>query len=187
MSKSLLKELLQRKVFRGIGIYVLVAWIIMQAAEIVLPAFNLPEWTLRFIIIGLVLGLPVVAVFAWLFDVTPEGIKRDSEIDRSAQSTDSAGRIVDFAIIGVLLIAVVYFGWHYFVGKPVITEAAAREPSIAVLPFVNMSGDKENDYFSDGVSEELLNALARVDGLKVAGRTSSFFFKGKDQDLRILG
>ncbi len=187
MSKSLFKELLQRKVFRGIGIYVLAAWLIMQAAEIVLPAFELPTWTLRFVIIALVLGLPVVAVLSWIFDVTPSGIKRDSEIERAERNPSRTGRLIDFTIIGVLAIAATYFGWHYFSGSPVIPEAAAMDPSIAVLPFVNMSGDQDNEYFSDGVSEELLNALAKVEGLKVAGRTSSFFFKGKDQDLRIIG
>ncbi len=187
MKDSFFQELLKRKVFRGIALYVVIAWLIMQAAEIVLPAFGLPDSTLRFVIIGLLLGLPVAALFSWAFEVSTAGIRRESKIRQLDRPPGKLGRSIDFALIGVLAILASYFGWHYFTTGSAVPEAIASEPSIAVLPFVNMSGDQSNDYFSDGISEELLNALAKVPGLKVAGRTSSFFYKGKNQDLRTIG
>ncbi len=187
MQNSFFQELLQRKVFRGIAVYVVVAWLIMQAAEIVLPAFDLPNWTLRFVIIGLVLGLPVVAVLSWAFDLSSKGLQRESKVRRTDPAPGKVSRTVDFVLIGVLAVLASYFGWHYFTTGSALPEAIAAEPSIAVLPFVNMSDDRSNDYFSDGISEELLNALAKVPGLKVAGRTSSFFYKDKNQDLRTIG
>lgn len=187
MNDSFFQELLKRKVIRGIALYVVVAWLIMQAAEIVLPAFDLPNWTLRVVIISLVAGLPIAALLSWAFDLTSRGIRREHSIRDKKSEPGKISRTIDFAIIGVLGVLATYFGWHYFTTGSAVPEALASEPSIAVLPFVNMSGDASNEYFSDGISEELLNALAKVEGLKVAGRTSSFFYKGKDQDLRVIG
>lgn len=187
MNESFFQELLKRKVFRGIALYVVVAWLIMQAAEIVLPAFDLPNWTLRVVIISLLAGLPVAALLAWAYDLSTTGLRRERDLREEKPEPGKISRGIDFAIIAVLAVLASYFGWHYFSTGSAIPEAMASEPSIAVLPFVNMSDDASNEYFSDGISEELLNALAKVDGLKVAGRTSSFFYKGKDQDLRIIG
>ncbi len=187
MQNSFFQELLKRKVFRGIALYVVAAWLLMQAGEIVLPAFGLPDSALRILIITLVAGLPVAALFSWAFEVSTSGIRRESKVAREAKPVSKFGRSFDFVIIGVLTILVSYFGWHYFTTGSPVPEAAASEPSIAVLPFVNMSGDEANEYFSDGISEELLNALAKVPELKVAGRTSSFSYKGKNEDLRTIG
>ena len=187
MQDSFFQELLKRKVIRGVAIYVVIAWLMMQAAEIVFPAFDLPGWALRSLIIALVAGLPVAALTSWAYDLTKSGLQREDELEKSSVGTGTVSRGIDFAIIAVLGVLVAYFGWHYFTTGSAVPEALASEPSIAVLPFANMSGDQSYEYFSDGISEELLNALAKVEGLKVAGRTSSFFYKGKDQDLRLIG
>ncbi|MBL6688947.1 MAG: hypothetical protein ISP91_01005 [Pseudomonadales bacterium] len=154
----------------------------------------------------LLLGLPFVAVFAWLFEVTPGGLKRTRDVDADNSISHSTGQRINNIIIGLLSVAVIFFAWEYF-NRPelpqadAITAAAApihdevevtgepmdTRPSIAVLPFVNMSSDKENEYFSDGLSEELLNLLAQIPGLRVASRTSSFFYKGKNENLTQIG
>jgi TolB-like protein len=192
---SLFEELKRRKVFKvGVG-YLVVAWLIVQVASIGFPAFDAPPWALRVFILVLLLGFPISLLFAWAFDVTPEGVKAD----RAAQGNKR------FLLVTVVLIALA-FAW-YFKGQPTMREeapaantaaaapakAAAAAPakfparSIAVLPFVNMSTDPENEFFSDGISEEILNSLARIEGMQVVGRTSSFQFKGKNTDLRTIG
>jgi len=135
--------------------------------------------------------------FAWAFELTPEGLKKEKHVDRSKSITQQTGRKLDFTIIMVLVLALGYFAFDKFIQKPEATVTATQtaenaattevEKSIAVLPFVNMSDDAANEYFSDGISEEILNALAKIKQLKVAGRTSSFAFKGKNQDLRQIG
>jgi len=200
-----LAELKRRNVIRMAGLYLVGAWLLIQIAETLLPAFDVPGWVLRAIIIVLALGFLPALVFSWIYELTPEGLKRDAEVDpaqsiapRTAQRMDRlifAGLIV---LIG--LIAADRF-WPRQVSPPApasmdaqssdpATPAASTpattsaEPvdrrSIAVLPFVNMSSDPENEHFADGMSEELLNILAGIDGLKVASRTSAFSFKGKD-------
>ena len=141
--------------------------------------------------------------FAWAFELTPDGLKREHEVDRSQSISSQTGRKLDYAIIGVLIVALAYFAYDKFVLDPsrdaelvqAITETVAEqvtgiqsrrnaaEKSIAVLPFVNMSDDPGNEYFSDGIAEELMNVLVKVAGLRVASRTSSFSFKGKDTSI----
>jgi TolB-like protein len=145
------------------------------------------------------IGFPLALIVAWAFELTPEGIKREAEVDRTDSITRVTGRKFDFAIIGLLAVAVVYFAVDKFIleVEPEQTEVTAalvlsaqpiaQEKSIAVLPFVNMSPDPDNEYFSDGLSEEILNRLAQVPNLRVAGRTSSFQFKGENRDLREIG
>ncbi len=151
-------------------------------------------------------GLPFALFFAWAFELTPEGLKREYEVDRSQSITHETSRKLDFIIIGVMAVALGYFVYDKLVlsiardaalveaTTQAMTEQTATEvasaqsdKSIAVLPFVNMSSDAEQEYFSDGISEEILNALAKVKGLQVTGRTSSFAFKGQNQDLRMIG
>ena len=150
----------------------------VQIATQVLPVFEMPTWTMRVVVIAVVLGFPCALVFAWFYELTPEGLKRESEIDPSDSIKQHAGgRKLDFAIIGVLAVAVVLLLTDRFVLRHGVNETAAlpmTEKSIAVLPFVNMSEEKANEYFSDGISEELLNLLTKVPQLKVAARTSSF-------------
>ena len=190
-------ELKRRNVFRVAVAYLVAAWLLLQVADIVLDNINAPDWVIQVFMLALVVGLPVALIFAWAFEMTPEGIKREKDVDRSQSITHHTGRKLDRVIIGILALAVVVLvidrvrhAQHD--ETPVATDTAEAQPvsaapSIAVLPFVNMSSDPEQEYFSDGISEEILNSLAKVKELKVAGRTSSFAFKGQNQDLRQIG
>jgi TolB-like protein/Tfp pilus assembly protein PilF len=194
---GLFGELKRRNVFKVGAAYVVMAWLIAQGVDVFLENFGAPEWVIKTILLLLVAGLPVALFFAWAFELTPEGIKKEKDVDRSQSITHETGRKLDYTIIAVLLVALTWFAWDKFsTTPPAAIEAAApteavapaeAAKSIAVLPFVNMSEDASNEYFSDGISEEILNALAKVKELKVAGRTSSFAFKGQNDDLRKIG
>jgi TolB-like protein len=176
--------------------YVIVGWLILQFADVLVPLLTLPEWVGRLIFLLLLVGFPLALFFAWAYELTPEGLKKEKDVDRSESITHITGRKLDFVIIGVLLIALALFAVERFVLLPdrapaieAPKEIVATEvqQSIAVLPFVNMSPDPDQEYFSDGLSEEILNLLAKIPELKVIGRTSSFAFKGKNEDLRSIG
>ncbi len=190
---DLFVELKRRNVFRVAIVYVVVAWIILQLSEILMPAFGIPEWGLRFIFIVIMLGFPLALIFAWAFEMTPEGIKREKDVDRSQSITPDTGRKLDRMMITVLALAVVFLVVDNYVldqgdSTPgTVVESDEALYSIAVLPFVNMSNDPDNEYFSEGLSEELLNVLAKIENFRVAGRTSSFSFKGKDTDFQTIG
>ena len=205
---SFFNELKRRNVIRVGLAYVVVAWLMTQVLQILFESFGTPDWVMKTVLVLLAAGLPFALIFAWAFEITPEGLKREKEIDRSRSITLATGRKLDRAIIGVLVVALGYFVFDKFVadtprnadlieaakqevvepgGSQANTEPAPSDKSIAVLPFINMSGDQENEYFSDGLTEELLNALARIKELKVTGRTSSFAFKGQNTDLREVG
>ena len=191
---SFFAELQRRNVVR-VGIaYAVIGWVLAQVAGFAAETFGAPDWVLKMFVVFLLLGLPIALFFAWAFELTPEGLKREKDIDRSASITRQTGRMLDFVIIGVLALAVVLLLadrlWLSDALPPAGPEAGevvatTGRQSIAVLPFVNMSGD--DDYFADGLSEELLNLLANIPELKVAGRTSSFVFKNKTEDLRAIG
>jgi TolB-like protein/Flp pilus assembly protein TadD len=215
---SLFSELRRRNVFRVAMLYGVVAWLIMQVADVVMPRVGIPEWGVTLVILLLVLGFPIVVIAAWAFELTPEGLKRTGEVDRNASITPVTGQRINHLIIGVLALALVFVVIDSYVlrdeppaaekieatqasasddatarqappgtvGGPASDAAAPALTSIAVLPFVNMSSDAEQEYFSDGLSEELLNLLAKIEEFKVAGRTSSFAFKGKNDDLRVI-
>jgi TolB-like protein/tetratricopeptide (TPR) repeat protein len=174
-------ELKRRKVFKVGAAYLIVAWLAVQAASIGFPAFDAPPWALRIFILIALLGFPIAVVMAWVFDITPAGVK----LDAGASGTKGL-----FAV--AVLLIVLALGW-YFYGQPsfrkgdVTTPSVADRNSIAVLPFANMSGKTEEDYFSDGMTEELLNVLAKVPQLKVVARTSVFQFKDKGGDIREIG
>jgi TolB-like protein len=200
---QLFQELQHRNVFRVAIGYVVSSWLLVQVADLVLENIGSPDWVMQTIMLVLVLGFPVVVFFSWAYEVTPEGIKRESEIDRSQSIRHHTGRKLDRAIVAVLVLALGYFDYDKFVLGPqratelveglkqatteqaVVATDVPAEPdnSIAVLPFVNMSSDEEQEYFSDGLSEELLNLLAKIPELQVAARTSSFSFKGKDLEV----
>jgi adenylate cyclase len=204
---QLLQELQRRNVFRVAIGYVVSSWLLVQVADLVLENIGSPDWVMQTIMLLLALGFPVVVFFSWAYEVTPEGLKRESEVDRSQSITHVTGRKLDRAIVAVLVIALAYFAFDKFVLGPrrdaelvqgmqqAVSDQARAESkvtaesdaSIAVLPFVNMSSDAEQEYFSDGLSEELLNLLAKIPELRVIGRTSSFQFKGKNEDLRVIG
>ncbi len=163
---SFFAELKRRKVIRLAIVYLVAGIVILEGADVLVPALALQEWVLRLVALLLILGFPLSLIMAWHFDWTPDGLKRADSADDAAPvagPTDPKTEVAD---------------------EPVAdTPTTPAKASVAVLPFVNMSGDKENEYFSDGLSEELLNVLSKVGSLKVAARTSSFHFKGKTGDI----
>ncbi|HTD29637.1 MAG TPA: tetratricopeptide repeat protein, partial [Xanthomonadaceae bacterium] len=188
--RSFLAELKRRNVLRAGALYIGAAWALSQGVAQLLPVFDIPNWVVRWFVIAAVIGFPFAMLFSWFYEWTPQGIVRESEVAPDESVTRETGRKLDRWIIAVLSIAVVLLLADVFVPHRDAGSNAAggsTDKSIAVLPFVNMSGDPKNDYFSDGITEEILNALAQVPGLKVAARTSAFAFKGKDQDLRKVG
>ncbi|MEE8281573.1 MAG: tetratricopeptide repeat protein, partial [Gammaproteobacteria bacterium] len=154
---------------------------------VITPILGLPGWAPKLIFVILAVGFVPALIFAWAFELTPEGLKKEKHVDRSESITRHTGRKLDFAIIAVLMLAVGLLLADRFSGKPAPDAEQVTNKSIAVLPFVNISSDKEQEYFSDGITEEILNLLASVKELKVAGRTSSFAFKGQNDDLRRIG
>jgi TolB-like protein/predicted negative regulator of RcsB-dependent stress response len=189
-------ELRRRNVFKVAVAYAIVAWLLIEMTATVFPALKLPEWTVTFVTALILISFPVILIGAWAFEVTPDGLKRTREVPLEHSITHVTGRKFDFAIIGLLAIAVVFLIVDNYVlvdePAPAVSEQSELavqpvEKSIAVLPFVNMSSDPEQEFFSDGLSEEILNLLAKIRGLKVIGRTSSFAFKGRNEDLRGIG
>jgi TolB-like protein/Tfp pilus assembly protein PilF len=195
---SFFKELKRRNVFR-VGIaYTVVAWLVAQVVDLVLESFGTPPWLMKSLLVILAAGLPIALVFAWAFEMTPEGLKKEKDVDRSQSITSMTGRKLDRMIIGIMAVVIAFLVLDRFVltdestppvagveQQPAVAEeetvpAVDTGPSVAVLPFVNMSGDAENEYFSDGLTETLLHMLAQLPDLRVAARTSSFAFKGKD-------
>jgi serine/threonine-protein kinase len=187
---SFFKELKRRNVIRVAIAYAIVGWLLVEVASVVIPTLLLPDWTLRILVLFVILGLPLALIFAWAFELTPEGLKKEKDVDRSQSITHHTGRKLDRMIIALLVVALAFvIVDNYVLDRSVMDEGPARAQgvSIAVLPFVNMSNDPEQEYFSDGISEELLNLLTKIPEFRVAGRTSSFSFKGQNQDLREIG
>ncbi|TDJ31379.1 MAG: tetratricopeptide repeat protein [Gammaproteobacteria bacterium] len=198
---SLFEELKRRNVLRVVVLYIVVGWLLIQVADVLFPAMELPNWTIRLVFAMLLIGFPAAIIFSWAFEITPEGVKREKDVDRSKSVTHHTGRKLDYITIGVVIAAVALAFADRLTREPqVVAESVVQaetaqpvetssgrpessETSIAVLPFVNMSDDASNEYFSDGISEELLNLLVRVEGLRVPSRTSSFAFKGTNTDL----
>jgi TolB-like protein/Tfp pilus assembly protein PilF len=185
--RGFVSELRRRNVFRAAAFYAASAWLVVQIATQVFPFFDVPSWTVRWIVVAAVIGFPFLLVFAWFYEITPEGLKRESEIETSASMRRETGRKLDRWIIAVLLVAVVLLVTSRFVPRHEGGATAAPAKSIAVLPFIDLSPDHDQQYFSDGVAEELLNALTRLNDLKVAGRTSSFSFRDRAGDVRTIG
>ena len=189
------EELKRRNVFR-VGIaYLIAAWLLIQIVETLFPIFGLSDALIRLVAILVIIGFPLILIFSWLYELTPEGLKLERDVDRSRSVVHHAGKKLDRAIIVVLTLALGYFAFDKFVLDPVrdtereetVAKQARSEAlvesygdnSIAVLPFVNMSDDAGNEYFSDGIADELLNLLSRIPRLRVISRSSSFSFKGK--------
>ena len=193
---SFFAELKRRNVVR-VGIaYAVIGWLLAQVAEFAFENFGAPEWVLKTFVVLVLLGLPLVLLFAWAFELTPEGVKREKDVDRSQSITPQTGQKLNKLIIVVMALAIGYFALDKFVlsnqaatrTETTSTEASVElQRSIAVLPFVDMSPGKDQEYFTDGLTENLLNALAQLRQLRVAGRTSSFAFKNRNEDLREIG
>jgi TolB-like protein len=199
LSDSFFTELKRRNVFK-VGIaYLVLAWVVVQVTDSAVPALGMPEWVNTVVFYFGMIGFPFVIFFSWVFEVTPEGVKRESEITAEESVGAHTGRKLDFMIIGLLVIALVYFIYQNQFNQPpgaeypseisATSESAKELPeqtiihSIAVLPFVDMSNDKNQQYFSDGISEEILNVLVKISSLKVVSRTSSFQFKDRDMGI----
>jgi TolB-like protein/Tfp pilus assembly protein PilF len=219
---SFVAELKRRNVIRMAGLYLVGAWLAVQVFATLLPVFEAPAWIMKAIVATIVIGFVPTLIFSWIYELTPEGIKRDVDVPpeqsigkqtarrpltaiHGLRGTWTPVQRIDFAIIAVLLVALVYFAVDKFVLGPRHDSAAAASSakatndvagpaadaadakSIAVLPFTDLSPAHDQEYFSDGMAEEILNALAQVKDLRVAGRTSSFHFKGTNEDLRTVG
>jgi TolB-like protein/Flp pilus assembly protein TadD len=207
VKRSLLAELRRRNVFKAGAAYLALGWVMVQITATLVPALNLPSSLVPIVTWIGVIGFPFVIMFSWIYELTPEGLKRESEVDRSASITHITSRRLDYIGIGLLVLAIGLFAFDRFAPRRVELAAASREAqtpavpnastpsaasaaptvsdnSIAVLPFVDMSQTKDQEYFSDGITEELLNLLAKIPQLQVTARTSSFSFKGKEIGIR---
>jgi adenylate cyclase len=187
---SLFNELKRRNVFRVALAYAVVAWLLLQVGDTLAPALHLPEWATSLLAFFLIIGFPLAIFFAWAFELTPEGIRPEKSVSREQSVTRSTGRKLDFIVIGLLAITIAYFSYDKFDGSDELVATTDSDPSrrsIAVLPFVNMSSDPEQEYFSDGLSEELLNLLAKIPQLRVTSRSSAFYYKGKDIKISEIG
>ena len=195
------EQLKQRNVFRVAILYLVVCWLILDPVHVIFHMLDVPVWANRLVVMLMAVGFPAVVIFAWVYEITPEGLKPTVEVPHHKSIRKLTGRRLDRAIIAVLAVALTYFVLDKFwISKhvaapqpvastaPVVPATATTAPatatpfappphSIAVLPFINLSGDPAQEYFSDGLTEELLNSLAEIDGLQVAARTSSFSFR----------
>ncbi len=191
LQAGFLLEWRRRHVVRVAIAYAVVAWVLVQLAATVFPIFGAPVWVLKVFLALLTLGFPVAVILAWAFEMMPDGVHRTmpahSDEARSHEQTRRVGQKLNLKIIAVLLLAVTVLAWRQFMFHPApafasITVAPAK--SIAVPPLVNESGDPEEQYFSDGLSEDLITALSQFAGLKVIGRNSAFQFRDSKDDPR---
>src|SRR5215475_2226393 len=175
-------ELKRRNVYKVAVTYVVAGWALAQGIAQVFPIFDVPSWVVRLLVLLIVIGFPIALILAWVFELTPEGLKRTEAADAAGQH--SAGHVwIYVVIVGALLSTALFMLGRYGFREKNLLSNEVSAKSIAVLPFVNLSSDKEQEYFSDGLSEELLNKLAQISQLRVIARTSSFSFKGKDVDV----
>lgn len=202
---SLFQELKRRNVFKVAIAYIVVSWLVAQVLQLVFESFGTPDWVMKTVLVLMAMGLLFALFFAWAFELTPDGLKRETDVDRSQSIAPQTGKKLNYTIFFVMLLAIGYFAWENYALKQAPANAPAQtaaqtaaeplagealsEPdkSVAVLPFVDMSPEKDQEYFTDGLTENLLNALAQLRELKVAGRTSSFAFKNRNEDLRSIG
>ena len=184
------EELKRRNVIKATMAYIVVAWVLIQVLTNILPVFQAPAWVLQTLMILLAIGLPIWIFFSWVYDVTPEGIKKTDDIATDEKITATTNKRLNILILIVLIVAV---GLNFIDTDNSENTAVASNPeitrdnSIAVLPFLDMSPLKDQEYYSDGIAIEILNSLCKFKKLKVVGRTSSFAFKGKGEDIKSIG
>ena len=180
---SLVAELKRRNVFRVGVAYTVVAWLFIQIADVILATFDASSWVMQTFVSLVILGFPIAVVLAWVYELTPSGLKRSDDVLRQTSIHWLTGRRLDGAIISLLVMAVVFLVYENYVSKGLAGLQEAEPVTIAVLPFENHSADVGDEYFADGLADELLSALGRVREIKVASRTASFYFKDKDVDV----
>ncbi|PYI91334.1 MAG: hypothetical protein DME97_13660 [Verrucomicrobia bacterium] len=184
--KKFFAELQRRNVYRVAVAYGVVGWLLVQIATQVFPFFEIPNWATRMVIVVLMLGFPVAVIIAWVYELTPEGLQRTEEVAPGKSIARGTGRKIDFVIIGVLLTVIAIMAWrHYHPAEPNLIKNA--EKSIAILPFLDISPAKDQEYFSDGITEQIIDSLAHIHGLFVVARTTAFSFKNKNSDIRDIG
>jgi adenylate cyclase len=185
--KHFFAELKRRNVYKVAIAYAVIAWLLMQIATQVFPFLEIPNWAIRLVIMLIVIGFPIALVIAWAFELTPEGLKRTEFADELPKKVPRSRAWIYVVIVaGAISVSLFFLGRYTAISKQSgLTELPAK--SIAVLPFVNMSADKNDEYLSDGISEELITALSKITGLQVKARTSSFAFKGKNEDIQKIG
>ena len=184
-SQKFFAELQRRNVYKVGVAYGVVSWLIIQIATQVFPFFDIPNWVTRMVVILLLLGFPVAMVLAWAYELTPEGLKLTDEVPPSKSIVRRTARKLDLVIIAVLLAVIAVFAYERF--GPAGKRSPDSKKSIAVLPFLDLSQNKDQEYFSDGISEQIINSLAKIRGLFVVARTSAFVFKNKPEDIRDVG
>jgi serine/threonine-protein kinase len=185
-------ELKRRNVYRVAIAYAVVAWLLIQIATQVFPFFEIPNWAVRLVVLVIVLGFPIALIIAWAFEMTPQGIKRTENIAPNEYIPQWSARkfAALIAIIALLATGLLMFQLMRSKSMPppqVTAPATSSQKSIAVLPLLNESGNPADEYFSDGLSEELIAALAQIKELKVIGRSSSFRFKDKKEESKTIG
>jgi TolB-like protein len=192
--RNFFAELKRRNVYKVAVAYAVVGWLLMQVSATIVPALHLPDGITTAVVALVLLGFPVALIIAWAFEMTPQGMKRTEDVGPGEVLPQWSARKFAALIIVVAIAAGALLAYQLLRPKLAVaprasevTTAAIPAKSIAVLPFVNMSSDKENEYFVDGLTEEILNRLAQISALRVPGRTSSFAFKGKNTDLRQIG
>ncbi|HEX5491110.1 MAG TPA: tetratricopeptide repeat protein [Candidatus Udaeobacter sp.] len=197
-SRNFFTELKRRNVYKVAVAYLVASWLVVQIATQVFPFFDIPNWAVRLVVLILILGFPAALIFSWAFEITPEGIKRESEIGPGKSVTRKTGRKLVGLTVALAVIAGGLFVFQLVRPKPEVEKAGATQgsrevkaqispKSVAVLAFDNLSDDKGSEYFSDGISEELLTVLQKIPGLHVAVRTSAFSFKGKHATAQEIG
>ncbi len=187
-----IEELKRRNVIKATMAYIVVAWVLIQVMTNILPVFQAPPWVLKILMILLAIGLPIWMVFSWVYDVTPEGIRKTEDVPADGTVTATTNKRLNILIVILLVIAI---GLNFIDSGPkeikdsAVTASTSdvRENSIAVLPFLDMSPLKDQEHYSDGIAIEILNALCKFNKLKVVGRTSSFAFKNKEEDIKSIG
>ena len=181
-NRNFFAELKRRNVYKVAVAYAVVGWLVIQVSSTVLPTFHAPEWVVQTLMVLVALGFLIALVIAWAFELTPEGLKRTEDVDLAVPRRAKSHAWIYTVVIGAAVsVALFFLGRYTAQTTPTPRQSEAATKSIAVLPFVNMSADKNDEYLSDGMTEELINVLAKVPGLRVPGRTSCFAFKGKNE------
>ena len=188
---SLFHELKRRNVFKVAIAYAIAAWILIEITATTFPILKLPDWSVTLVTVLVLIAFPLTLILAWAFELTPEGIKKEKDVDRSESITHVTGRKLDFAIIGAMAIAIIFLLTDKFIfsesPKASDEEITATGQSIAVLPFVNISSDKEQEYFSDGITEDIITALSKFRWFFVIARNSSFTYKHRAINVKQMG